>query len=184
MSRRISVERLSHIDVNELNRLGAFARPMEYPFMGLRTSRYLIEYRHAQYHHAGNRPPQRIPIQWTYCHFGGRRPWFTCLCGKRVGKLYYGNGFLGCRFCGDLTYESKRKGRKGRLYLKATRIRARLGDYGRPGIDALPPRLWRMQRKIYARRRAQLEIIERKLIEGRIYRPRPRRQWGNYARKA
>lgn len=91
---------------------------------------------------------------------------------------------LGLPICGDLTYEFKRKGRKGRLYLKATRIRARLGDYGRPGIDALPPRLWRMQRKIYARRRAQLEIIERKLIEGRIYRPRPRRQWGNYARKA
>jgi hypothetical protein len=38
MSRTITVESLSFIDVNELNRLGAFSRPMEYPYMGLRTS--------------------------------------------------------------------------------------------------------------------------------------------------
>jgi hypothetical protein len=171
---RITVESLPHIDVNELNRLGAFARPMEYPFMGLRTWRYLIEYRHSE-----DWLPQRIPVQWTYCHFGGWRPWLTCLCGSRVGKLYYGAACLACRHCAEAIYESQRKGPRGRLHLKATRIRARLGDHGRPGIDAFPPRpLWfpgvGMQRKTYARIRAQGEIIERKLIEGRIYRPRPR----------
>jgi hypothetical protein len=179
MSRRITVESLPHIDVNELNRLGAFARPMEYPFMGLRTSRYLIEYQHPR-----NWAPQRIPIQWTRCTYGGARPWFTCLCSRRVGKLFYGNGFLGCRHCAEARYESQRKSPRGRLHLKATRIRARLGDYGRPGIDALPPRPWRMQQRIYARHRAQLEIIEGKLIQGRIYRPRPRKKRWNYARRA
>ena len=43
MKRRITVESLSYVDVNRLNCLGAFACPMEYPFMGLRTSRNLIE---------------------------------------------------------------------------------------------------------------------------------------------
>jgi hypothetical protein len=84
MRRRNSVESLSFIDVNELNRLGAFAHPMVFPFMGLRTSRNLIEYQGPKW--SSGRPPQQIPIQWTRCTYGGARPWFTCLCGKRVGK--------------------------------------------------------------------------------------------------
>ena len=38
---------------------------------------------------------QRVSITWTNCHFGGRRPWFTCsahtngrYCGRRVAVLY------------------------------------------------------------------------------------------------
>jgi hypothetical protein len=34
---------------------------------------------------------QRVPIRWTPCHFGGRRPWFCCsmrangrYCGRRA----------------------------------------------------------------------------------------------------
>jgi hypothetical protein len=34
---------------------------------------------------------QRVPITWTPCHLGGRRPWFICsvrtngqYCGRRV----------------------------------------------------------------------------------------------------
>jgi hypothetical protein len=178
---RLIVESLGHIDVNELNRLGAFARPMYYPFMALRTSRYMIEYHPETW---GDRPPQRIRVQWTYCYFGAsHRPWMTCLCGRRVGKLYYGNGFLGCRQCGEMQYESQRRGRRGRLHLKATRIRQRLGDEGRPGIDPFPPRPWRMHRKTFMRLRAQAEMIERKLTEGGLYRPRPRRQRWDYARR-
>src|ERR1700681_197955 len=37
----------------------------------------------------------RVPIIWTKCHLGGRRPWFKCLttangevCCRRVAKLY------------------------------------------------------------------------------------------------
>jgi hypothetical protein len=167
------------MDVNELNRLGAFAHPMEYPFMGLRTSRTVIEYQGPKW--SPGRPPQRIPIQWTRCTYGGSRPWLTCLCGNRVGKLYYGNGFLGCRHCAEAIYESQRKSRRGRLHLKAIRIRARLGDYGRPGVDAFPPRPSGMQRKIYSRLKEQARIIEAKLIAGHIYRPRPRRERRKYS---
>jgi hypothetical protein len=179
---RITVETLSNIDVNELNRLGAFARPMEYPFRGLRTSPSLIEYRSQG--SPTDRPPQRIPIQWTWCKYGGARPWLMCQCGRRVGKLYYGNGFLGCRHCAGATYASQRRSRRARLHLKAAQIRQRLGDDGRPCIDAIPPRPSGMHRKIYSRLRAELNSIELQLIEGGIYRPRPRRRQHYYARTA
>ena len=135
MSRRITVESLSCINVTELNRLGAFARPMEFTFMGLRTSPNLIEYRGPKW--PADRPPQRIPIQRTRCNYGGTRPWFTCLCGRRVGMLYRGSAWLGCRHCAEATYESQKKSRRGRLHLKATRIRARL-------------RLWPPRRRRYS----------------------------------
>lgn len=182
MSRRITVECLSCINVNDLNRLGAFARLMEYPFLGLRTSPDLIEYRGPKW--SVDRPPQEIPIQWTRCTSGGARPWLTCLCGRRVGKLYRGNGFLGCRHCAEAIYESQKKSPKGRLYIKAIRLRRRLANYGHPGTDAIPPRPSGMQRRIYARLKARLQIIEFKLIERGIYRPRPRRERRNYPRRA
>jgi len=69
---RIIVDTVSQIDVNELNRLGAFARVASFPFMGLRTSRDLIEYRSPEW--PKDRPSQQIPIQWTACQFGGERP--------------------------------------------------------------------------------------------------------------
>ena len=101
-----------------------------------------------------------------------------CLsCDRRVGKLYSANGFLGCRPCGEMRYSSQSAGRRRRLYMKAKRIRRRLGDYdGRPAIDALPQRPFGMQRKIYARLRMQAEMIEQKLRQGRVYVPREQRQ--------
>jgi len=182
MSQRITVESLSHIDVNELNGLGAFRARMEYPFMGLRTSSHAIEYRGPNW--LPDRPSQLVPISWTPCHYGGRRPWLICLCGKRVGKLYRGSAWLGCRECAEAKYESQKKSRRGRLFRKAKGIRARLGDCGRPGIDTVPLRPFGMQRKIYNRLRSQAEIIERELNRGSIYRPRTRRKLPDYARKA
>ena len=102
MRRHIVVDRLSSIDVNQLNSQGAFKGPdlewlMIFPFQGLKTSRRLVEYRGGERDWPPGRPSQRIPIQWTRCTFGGMRPWFTCLCGRRVGKLYHYLGGLGCR---------------------------------------------------------------------------------------
>ena len=179
---RITVESLSCVDVNELNRLGAFKCPMEYPFMGLRTSRHLIEYCGPNW--PVDRPPQQIRIQWTGCTYGGSRPWLTCLCGKRVGKLYRGSAWLGCRHCAEAKYKSQRKCRKARLYLNAKRIRGRLKDNGRPGIDAIPSRPSGMHRRTYARLHAQLIAMELQLSEGGFYCPRPRRERPKYGRMA
>lgn len=71
-----------------------------------------------------------VPITWTDCNYGGRRPWFVCPgkgCGRRVGKLYlYGKYFL-CRYCHGLAYESQRADVLTSLIRKAQKIRRRLG---------------------------------------------------------
>jgi hypothetical protein len=49
---------------------------------------------------------QRVPITWTPCHLGGRRPWFICsvssggrYCGRRVALLYGPGELFACRRC-------------------------------------------------------------------------------------
>jgi hypothetical protein len=51
---------------------------------------------------------QIINLCKTKPHFGGVRYWFTCRCGRRVGRLYVSEGettFL-CRLCHGWTYRS------------------------------------------------------------------------------
>jgi hypothetical protein len=174
--KHILVERTTSIDVGELNREGAFSgRPMHFPFWGLTTRRFKVEYRGPNW--PKRRPSQIIPVEWTRCHFGGLRPWFICLCGKRTRKLFPGFSIYCCRECGNLAYESQLRGRKSRLYRKAQEIRRRLGDSGRPGIDAFPDRLPGMWRKTYDRLRLAGIDIEQQLTQGRAFHPRPRKQY-------
>lgn len=168
------VERCGDIDVNVLARQGAFVKPMRFPFLGLETQRYLVRYRPLKA--PRDRPPQSIPIVWTRCHFGGLRPWFRCLCGARVGKLYPAGWLYLCRKCCDLGYQSQNMGRKRRIFTKAARLRRLLGDEGRPGIDPLPARLWGKHRKTHARRCAELEAVEKQLRGPRAFKPRTRRE--------
>jgi hypothetical protein len=51
---------------------------------------------------------QLISITWTRPHLGGKRFWFLCACGKRVGRLYIppGHDNFRCRHCYNLTYET------------------------------------------------------------------------------
>ena len=49
---------------------------------------------------------QRVPILWTACHFGGRRPWYRCAVysngqyrGRRVAVLYGAGDLFACRHC-------------------------------------------------------------------------------------
>src|SRR5215212_9305493 len=55
-----------------------------------------------------------VPLSWTACNFGGKRPWFVCpgvvngrYCGRRVAKLHLKHRYFLCRHCQDLTYESR-----------------------------------------------------------------------------
>jgi len=57
----------------------------------------------------------KIALTTTPCHYGGERHWFICPlsrkgvpCGRRVGTLYLGNPYFGCRHCLGLTYDSRR----------------------------------------------------------------------------
>ena len=81
------IERTHSINVGELNREGALSGcPMRFPFLGLTTRRFKIEYRGSNWPR-DHRRSQIIPVIWTRCHFGGMRPWLVCLCEKRVAKL-------------------------------------------------------------------------------------------------
>jgi hypothetical protein len=49
---------------------------------------------------------QRVPLAWTPCTLGGRRPWFRCdaysrgrYCGRRVAMLYSHGEVFACRHC-------------------------------------------------------------------------------------
>lgn len=65
----------------------------------------------------------RVPIIETSCYFGGSRYWFQCnltksgkFCGRRVGVLYKGGDWFGCRHCYELTYASRNANRQYELY--------------------------------------------------------------------
>jgi hypothetical protein len=78
---------------------------------------------------------QRVPVVWTTCHLGGRRPWFLCTvytgeryCGRRVAKLYLGHGAaFACRQCHGLAYASQQETPRHRSISQAQKIRKRLG---------------------------------------------------------
>lgn len=72
-------------------------------------------------------------LDWTACHFGGKRPWFLCpCCGRRVAVLW-GRAIYACRHCHNLAYECQREETHSRLLRRKQKIRDRLGwesDWG------------------------------------------------------
>lgn len=55
-----------------------------------------------------------VQLVTTPCNFGGVRYWYICPlvsngvpCNRRVGTLYLGGAYFGCRHCYDLTYSSR-----------------------------------------------------------------------------
>jgi hypothetical protein len=80
---------------------------------------------------------QLVPIVWTKCPRGGRRPWFLCeppgrYCGRRVALLYSGGELFACQRCYGLAYESQQQSEFLRGLRKAQKIRVRLG--GTPNL--------------------------------------------------
>ncbi|MEE9910551.1 MAG: hypothetical protein K4571_02405 [Deltaproteobacteria bacterium] len=67
-----------------------------------------------------------IPLNWTPCNFGGKRPWFVCNCGRRVSRLFIHKKYIACRDCFKLVYVSQREDELGRLRLKIEKMEARL----------------------------------------------------------
>ncbi len=65
----------------------------------------------------------KVPLVETVCHFGGTRYWFQCSlfkngkhCGRRVGVLYKGGDWFGCRHCYELAYSSQKLNRRDGMY--------------------------------------------------------------------
>jgi hypothetical protein len=81
-----------------------------------------------------------VPITWTACHFGGRRPWFVCPhCGRRNAAIYIAGEYVACRHCLGLAYASQQESVRQRGLMKAQKIRMSLG--GSPSmIEKFPDR--------------------------------------------
>jgi hypothetical protein len=97
---------------------------------------------------------QRIQLDRSSCHLGGKRVWFLCPsqgCGRRVALLYMGSsGHFACRQCQALAYASQRETGYVRALGKMERLRDKL-DWG-PGIiscDRSRPK--GMHRRTYVR---------------------------------
>ncbi len=110
------------LNAYDLNRRGAFSRPMVFPFRRLKTFPDHIELRWPN----PTKPSAVMLIERTKLNYGGTRPWFICSCGRRCAKLYLTSISVGCRICNGLQYKTQRERRKARLTDKAERIRSSL----------------------------------------------------------
>jgi hypothetical protein len=99
---------------------------------------------------------QRLPLTWSNCYFGGRRPWFvpghtdSQYCGRRVAVLYGAGTYFACRHCYGLTYETQQQSARWRGFAKAQKIRMRL-DGSVNLFDTFPEKPPRMHRRTYER---------------------------------
>ncbi len=93
-----------------------------------------------------------VPLIWTQCGIFNRY-WLVCpLCARTVRLLYGIDERCACQRCAGLWHASRRKSAANRKFLRARKIRQRLG-----GIPLLfrpfPPRPRYMHRKTYNRLR-------------------------------
>ena len=163
------------LDVNQLNRTGAFSRPMHYPLRRLKTFPDHIEINFR------DRPPLVLLIERTHLHLGGSRPWFVCACGRRCGRIYLTSIDARCRVCSDLQFRSQAQTRKTRLQTKAERIRNRLWFENNKPVR---PRY--MHRATFQRHLRAISRIEHAIRHGlhasspRYQRKRQRDRYGQY----
>jgi hypothetical protein len=174
---RLTVEKLAAdcLDVRDLRRIGALKGPwitftgleLRWPdIQKMRAAKFMI---HIELHN--QTIPQNIRVSWTWCNFGGSRPWMHCpFCERRVARLFKGLSGYYCRSCFDNPiYESQRRSKKARAYLQAYRLRQRLGG-SRPVIDPLPTRPYSMRRKTYVRICERIKRLEEPLVGSRVVR--------------
>jgi len=109
---------------------------------------------------------QRVPITWTACHLGGRRPWLVCsvysagrYCGRRVAVLYAAGELFACRRCYGLAYASQQETPMHRGLSQAQKIRRRLGG-NESLFDSFPEKPKGMHWRTYLRLRARAQAAE------------------------
>jgi hypothetical protein len=121
---------------------------------------------------AGKPISQRVPITWTDCYFGGRRPWFVCSgntdgrhCGRRVAILYGAGAYFACRHCYGLAYETQQESARWRGFAKAQKIRMRL-DGSVNLLKPFPQKPPRMHWRTYGRLQRTYEIAKDRSLRG------------------
>jgi hypothetical protein len=170
-----TVENCQAFDVLALYRMGALKEEtVSYPWVGFRwpgIERLTANMWQVRVRFRGG-SIQTLPLTWKRLHFGGGRPWFTCRrCNRRVGKLYNTGASLTCRRCLDLWYSSQRRGAQSRRYLKALKLRLRLGGIANLR-EPFPDKPKRMHRTTYERLKARAEMLEHDLRDNPRFRNR------------
>ena len=163
---RGTVEGCRYLDANELNRRSVLtpgtvctATWTSGANIGMRADidGLVLSYRYRVNDGAWQDVGQSVPITWSPCRYGGRRPYFTCPgvvngvpCGKRVVKLHGAGRYFLCRGCHGLSYRSQQERGMDRALGKANKVRMRLG--GEPGMsNAFPDKPKGMHWRTYGR---------------------------------
>lgn len=102
---------------------------------------------------------EEVPLVWTRCHYGSRRPWFLCpgpeeqRCGRRAAILFGTpeEPRLLCRTCCGLAYDSQRETPDCRALHRARKIRQRLGPLLSNWQHPFPEKPKRMHWSTYER---------------------------------
>ena len=137
------------IDVRQLNRKGCLEPGQRYSWKWSDGNNIMIETKSnaieldytISYDGESKKINYEIPLTWTSCNYGGKRPWFICPgkgCGRRVAKLFSRHGYFLCRHCHDLGYSSQRENKESRLLYEAQRIYRRLGVHDRDDLYSTP----------------------------------------------
>ena len=107
-----------------------------------------------------------IPLTFTRCHYGGKRPWFLCpgvvngfACSLRVAILYNAGQFYFCRRCYRLAYKSQSETSRDCALRRAQNIRMRLGGSGSLS-EGFPFKPKHMRWRTYVRLRSEAEQAE------------------------
>ncbi|GAB3097786.1 hypothetical protein G8770_15240 [Aestuariicella hydrocarbonica] len=83
---------------------------------------------------------QVVSLVYTSCHFGRKRPWFSCPgCLSRCAILYLGGSGFACRVCYGLLYRSQTLSKLDRYLYQRVALEKRLyGDEGcfKPGVHS------------------------------------------------
>jgi len=69
-----------------------------------------------------------IRITTTDSNYGGKRKWFLCGCGKRVGRIFFYGQHVACRHCFNLAYPTQNGDEIDRAWARIHRLEARLKD--------------------------------------------------------
>jgi hypothetical protein len=134
------VERHKKIDVRELQRRGALAPGVSATMEWVRdgetcasigcevgTGEIILHYYCQVNGQEWEKITQAIPLRYTDCAYGGKRPWFICRCGRRVAILYASVNWFRCRKCYGLIHRSANESKHKRNFRKMLKIRRRLG---------------------------------------------------------
>jgi hypothetical protein len=175
------VEDCLNIDVRQLSRKGCLEPWLRYSWAWQNGCNIVIEttpgaielfYTISRNEQPGEKVHIKVPLSWTSCNYGGKRPWFICPgngCGRRVAKLYLAGKYFLCWHCHDLAYLSQRQGKEFRLIDQAHKIYRRLGVSNNDELY-LKPKPKGMHQTTYNRLRYKAEELESEALRAAVIR--------------